>query len=196
MRTGSSDYNFACDTQEKRRKADAEKQKSLERLGEDEQEECAKQAEEIKLRNLDSKYKASHHVQMVLTHSGDSNLPAHMEWQQKLFTGLERMHFMLDWVADCRQQRRNTTHLITGVPHENRATAVWKFLYTLSILAAKHERDAWQTNYLAVSIAIYEWPVLVPVTTRCLGRQGWPIKSQRSAESLLLLLSFNWTWFA
>ena len=43
---------------------------SLGRLGEDEKEECAKQAVEIKLRNLDSKYKASHHVQMVLTYSG------------------------------------------------------------------------------------------------------------------------------
>lgn len=47
-----------------------QEQKSLKRLGEDEEEECAKQAVEIKLSNLDSKYKASHHVQMVLTHSG------------------------------------------------------------------------------------------------------------------------------
>lgn len=45
----------------------------MKRLGEDEEEECAKQAVEIKLSNLDSKYKASHHVQMVLTHSGASS---------------------------------------------------------------------------------------------------------------------------
>lgn len=74
---------------------------------------CAKQAVEIKLRNLDSKYKASHHVQMVLAHSGATNLPAHMNWQQKLFTGLERMHLMPDWVEDCSKQSRNATHLMT-----------------------------------------------------------------------------------
>lgn len=60
-------------------KAGSEKQKSLERIEEDKEDECAKQAVGIKLRNRDSKYKASHHVQMVLTHSGATHLPAHME---------------------------------------------------------------------------------------------------------------------
>lgn len=91
---------------------------------------------------------------------------------------------------------QNTMRLMTEPFVENRARAVSKFSQTLGVSAARHERDAWQTYYLPVSIAIYDWPALVPVTSRCLGRQGWPIKSQRSAESLLLLLSFNWTWFA
>ena len=67
----------------------------------------------IKLRKRSSKYKASHHVQMVLVCSGTTHLPALMQWKQKVFSVLERGHLMLDWVVESTQQRKGTTHLIT-----------------------------------------------------------------------------------
>ena len=52
--------------------------KVLQRLGDDKEEGSAK-AVEIKLRNLDSEYKASNRVQMILTHSEETHPQAHIE---------------------------------------------------------------------------------------------------------------------
>lgn len=82
----------------------------------------------------------AHHVRMVLTHSGVTNLPAHTEQKQKVVTGLKRMQLI------CGQRCINTTHLITESVLK---TAVWKFPWTLSISAANREKGS-LTNRLSL----------------------------------------------
>lgn len=111
---------------------------------------------------------------MVLTSAGKKKMPVCMDWQQKVSSGFEENAPMMDYV-DSSQQKRHTAQLIS-VSHENRATAV-KFFCTLSSSrqpSMKGTSDK-QTN-ISVSIVMYEWPVLFPETSRCLGRQGSPIK--------------------
>ena len=147
---------------------------------------------EIKLKNLDTKYKASHHAQWVLTNPEATHLTALMERKTVHRFGVNAPHAG----SSCRRvASRNTSNLII-IPEFLVTTEQHSSLKSCCGLSAPQQpnmRDICQTNYLSVSIAIHERPVLAPVTTRCQGRRGVCIKSQRSVESLLLLLSFNWT---
>lgn len=100
-----------------------QKQKSLERSGEGGDEECAKSVE-IKLWNLDSKYKAIHHVQMILTHFG-AEKPASLHGMTT-----KSVHRFGKNAGLCGPKPAEKKHNVTNnkVLHENRATAVWKFV--------------------------------------------------------------------
>lgn len=100
------------------------------------------------------------------------NLPACMEWQQWMFTGLD--------CVDCSQQRRNTSHLITASLARAKRQQSESFC-GLSASQQPSMEGMPDKQIISVSIAISEWPVLVPVTSRCLRRRGSPIKKNKTS---------------
>lgn len=106
MSTESSDYNSACNIQQRRRSWNRETEKfGVIRWG---WREHAKQSVEIKLRNWNSSTKPNNISEWFSPALKRASLPARMDWQQNVFTGLERMHLELDWVTDCSQWRGNS----------------------------------------------------------------------------------------
>lgn len=96
--------------------------------------EYAMKFAEVMLRNLDSKYKASHHVQMVLTRFG-AEKPASLHGMTTV---------SVHWFGLCGLQPAEEKHIApnNSVARQSRATTVGKFLWTLSISAANHGKDA------------------------------------------------------